>query len=73
MQEHVKLEVSLEVINKEIANVIKQLNMAHDKYEIQKLKTKLDEFFDLQEQAYRGNRFAIEKILNFRKENSGNE
>ena len=30
MQEHVQLEVSLEVINNKIANKINQVNMAYD-------------------------------------------
>lgn len=69
MQEHVKLEVALEVVNNEIANVIKQLNIAREKNEIQRLKIKLDNFYKLQDQAYIGNKLAIEKILSLRKEN----
>ena len=60
MQNHVKLEVSLEVINNEIATNMKKLNIAHNYNEIQKLK----------EQAYMGDRNAIEKILNLRKEDN---
>ena len=72
MQEHVKLEVSLEVINNKIANTINQINMMHDENTVQKLKKELEELFELQEQAYKGNKIAIEKILNHRKENSKN-
>ena len=64
MQNHVKLEVSLEVINNEIATNMKKLNIAHNYNEIQKLEKKL------KEQAYMGDRNAIEKILNLRKEDN---
>ena len=41
MQNHVKLEVSLEVINNEIATNMKKLNIAHNYNEIQKLEKQL--------------------------------
>ncbi len=71
MQNHVKLEVSLEVINNEIAtNMKKKLNIAHNYNEIQKLEKQLKNFLKLKEQAYMGDRNAIEKILNLRKEDN---
>ena len=70
MQNHVKLEVSLEVINNEIATNMKKLNIAHNYNEIQKLKKQLKNFLKLKEQAYMGDRNAIEKILNLRKEDN---
>ncbi len=73
MQEHVKLEVSLEVINNEIAITIKKLNKSDNCCQIQKLKERLRNLLELKEQAYIGNSEAIEKILNFRKETSENE
>lgn len=72
MKEHVKLEVSLEVINNKIANKINQVNMAYDENIKQKLKKELENLFKLQEKAYKGDRIAIEKILNYREEISEN-
>lgn len=72
MKEHVKLEVSLEVINNKIANKINQVNMAYDENIKQKLKKELENLFELQEKAYKGDRIAIEKILNYREEISEN-
>lgn len=72
MKEHVKLEVSLEVINNKIANKINQVNMAYDENIKQKLKKELKNLFKLQEKAYKGDRIAIEKILNYREEISEN-
>ena len=70
MQNHVKLEVSLEVIINEIATNMKKLNIAHNYNEIQKLEKQLKNFLKLKEQAYMGDRNAIEKILNLRKEDN---
>ena len=70
MQNHVKLEVSLEVINNGIATNMKKLNIAHNYNEIQKLEKQLKNFLKLKEQAYIGDRNAIEKILNLRKEDN---
>lgn len=57
MQEHVELEVSLEIIMARIAQAIFKLK-SENNYD------KLQELIKLQEEAYKGNRQAIEKILN---------
>ena len=44
MQNHVKLEESLEVIKNEIATNMKKLNIAHNYNEIQKLEKQLKNF-----------------------------
>ena len=56
MQEHVELEVSLEIIMSKIAQAIFDLN---DKKNSQYLFG----LIDLEERAYKGDRQAIEKIL----------
>ena len=63
MQEHIKLEVSLEVINKEIARTINKLRDLKDDKEIENTKKLMNELLELQEKAYKGDRQAIEKIL----------
>lgn len=68
MQEHIKLEVSLEVINKEIARTINKLRDLKDDKEIENTKKLMNELLELQEKAYKGDRQAIEKILKNRKE-----
>ncbi len=57
MQEHVELEVSLEIIMAEIADVIMNLKSKEDEEKLQKLIL-------LQENAYKGNRESVKKILN---------
>lgn len=59
MQEHVELEVSLEIIMARIAQAIFNLNNG-DREENTK---KLNELIALQEEAYKGNRRAVETIL----------
>ena len=54
----------------EIATNMKKLNIAHNYNEIQKLEKQLKNFLKLKEQAYMGDRNAIEKILNLRKEDN---
>ena len=49
---------------------MKKLNIAHNYNEIQKLEKQLKNFLKLKEQAYMGDRNAIEKILNLRKEDN---
>lgn len=64
MQEHVELEVSLEIIMAEIAKAMFELS---SEKEIQKRKTiekKLENLIYIQENAYKGNRKYIKKILN---------
>ena len=70
MQEHIKLEVSLEVINKEIADKINKLRELKDDKEIEDTKKLMNELLELQEKAYKGDRQAIEKILENRKDNN---
>lgn len=57
MQEHVELEVSLEIIMAEIANCMFNLKTKED-------KIKLNKLIALQESAYKGNRESVKKILN---------
>lgn len=57
MQEHVELEVSLEIIMAEIANCMFNLKTKEDEIELNKL-------IALQESAYKGNRESVKKILN---------
>ena len=57
MQEHVVLEVSLEIIMAEIANCMFNLKTKED-------EIKLNKLIALQESAYKGNRESVKKILN---------
>ena len=57
MQEHVELEVSLEIIMAEIANCMFNLKTNED-------EEKLNKLIVLQESAYKGNRESVKKILN---------
>lgn len=56
MQEHVELEVSLEIIMAEIAECIFNLKKDHDE--------RLERLIELQESAYKGDRESVKKILN---------
>lgn len=60
MQEHVKLEVSLEIIMARIAQAIFNLNKGNREENAKKL----NDLIALQEKAYKGNRKAVEAILN---------
>ena len=64
MQEHVRLEVSLEIIMAEIAKKMFQLSDENDKTQKNTLKIQLDKLIDLQENAYKGDRNSVNKILN---------
>ena len=57
MQEHVELEVSLEIIMAEIANCMFNLKTKED-------EIKLNKLIALLESAYKGNRESVKKILN---------
>ncbi len=57
MQEHVELEVSLEIIMAEIADCMKNLKNEED-------ESKLKELIELQENAYKGDRQSVKRILN---------
>ena len=57
MQEHVELEVSLEIIMAEIANCMFNLKTKED-------EIKLNKLIALKESEYKGNRESVKKILN---------
>ena len=57
MQEHVKLEVSLEIIMAEIAECMFNMKNEEDSLRLNKLIT-------LQENAYKGEKESVMKILN---------
>ena len=57
MQEHVELEVSLEIIMAEIANCMFNLKTKED-------EIKLNKLIALQESSYKVNRESVKKILN---------
>lgn len=59
MQDHVKLEVSLEIIMAEIAKGIAQLQ----KNEISENEKKLENLIRIQDEAYKGNFEYVNKIL----------
>ena len=63
MQEHIKLEVSLEVINRIIAKEINKLRELKNDVDKKNSENYLNELLELQEMAYKGDRQAIEKIL----------
>lgn len=64
MQEHVELEVSLEVIMAEIAKNMFELSDENNNSKKEIIKEKLYKLIYLQESAYKGNRESIKKILN---------
>ena len=68
MQEHVKLEVSLEIIMAQIAQKIFELSQG----ETEVKKYELKELIKTQEEAYKGNRKSVEKILNSSKKEGAN-
>ena len=68
MQEHVKLEVSLEIIMAQIAQKIFELNQGETEIK----KYELQELIKMKEEAYKGNRKSIEKILNQTKKEGAN-
>lgn len=64
MQEHIQLEVSLEIIMAEIANKMILLSNTEKVSDRKMIKEELDKLIILQENAYKGNRTAVRKILN---------
>ena len=60
MQEHVELEVSVEIIIATLAQAIFNLNKGNGEENTKKL----NDLIALQEEAYKGNRKAVEAILN---------
>lgn len=63
MQEHVQLEVSLEVIMAEIANKMTELSQENGEVNKKEKKAELQKLIYLQENAYKGDRKSIRKIL----------
>lgn len=70
MQEHIKLEVSLEVINRIIAKEMNKLRELKNDVDKKNRENYLNELLKLQEMAYKGDRQAIEKILIIGKDNN---
>lgn len=64
MQEHVQLEVSLEVIMAEIANKMFEISNKNNNFQKERIKEELNKLIYLQEKAYKGDRKVIKKILN---------
>lgn len=64
MQEHVELEVSLEIIMAEIAKAIFELSSEKETQKRKTIEKKLENLIYIQENAYKGNRKYIKKILN---------
>ena len=63
MQKHVKLEIALEVLINDIANIIRKINSCRDDQEKAILEDKLNYLMKLKEKAYQGNKEAIALIL----------
>lgn len=63
MQEHVQLEVSLEVIMAEIANKMTELSQENGEVNKKEKKAELQKLIYLQENAYKGDRKSIREIL----------
>ena len=64
MQEHVELEVSLEIIMAEIAKAMFKLSSEKETQKRETREKKLENLICIQENAYKGNRKYIKKILN---------
>ena len=64
MQEHVELEVSLEIIKAEIAKAMFELSSEKETQKRKTIEKKLENLIYIQENAYKGNRKYIKKILN---------
>lgn len=64
MQEHVELEVSLEIIMAEIAKAMFELSSEKETQKRETIEKKLENLIYIQENAYKGNRKYIKKILN---------
>ena len=64
MQEHVELEVSLEIIMAEIAKAMFELSSEKETQKRKTIEKKLENLNYIQENAYKGNRKYIKKILN---------
>ncbi len=64
MQEHVELEVSLEIIMARIAEKIFEINNQNNEEKKKILEQELKNLMDIQEEAYKANRKTIKGILN---------
>ena len=64
MQKHVELEVSLEIIMAEIAKKMFDLSNEQESEKKETIRKRLENLICLQENAYKGNRKYIKKILN---------
>lgn len=65
MQNHVKLEIALEVVTNKIAQTLNKIKKDDD----EKLKEELQYLMKLKDEAYKGNFEAVETILNNKKGN----
>ena len=64
MQEHLELEVSLEIVMAKIAQKIFELEKrTKDSNTNKELEQKLINILEIQDKAYKGNREAVKKIL----------
>lgn len=63
MQEHVELEVSLEIIMSQIAQKIFEINKEENIKRKEILEQELENLINIQEEAYKGNRQAVISIL----------
>ena len=63
MQEHVELEVSLEIIMAKIAEKIFEISNENDDCKKNILAKELKKLIDMQESAYKGNKEIVKKIL----------
>ena len=68
MQEHVELEVSLEIIMAEIAQKIFELSKEKDENKKTVISQELENLINMQDEAYKGNRKTIKDILALKKE-----
>lgn len=63
MQNHVKLEIALEVIINRIANEMNRLKDCKNEKETEAIENNLKKLLELKEKAYQGNMDAVEIIL----------
>ena len=68
MQEHVELEVALEIIMARIAQKISDLKRATSEKQKKQLEIELEDMMKMQEEAYQGNRKVIQAILEKKEE-----
>lgn len=66
MQEHVKLEIALEVVVNKITKILNKISNSQNKLEIEELEGQFEYLMNLKEKAYKGEKEAIDEILNKR-------